>query len=62
MTRRVDLGAEVFWIPVDTPQGQIKVTHIDGVVQFRPWTSRGLFLKTGAGMAFIRNCVDVIGP
>ena len=61
-TRRVDLGGEVFWIPVDTPQGQIKVTHIDGVVQFRPWTSRGLFLKTGAGMALIRNWVDVIGP
>jgi hypothetical protein len=62
VNRRADLGAEVFWIPVDTPQGQIKVTHLDAVVQFRPWTSQGFFLKTGAGMALIRNWVDVIGP
>lgn len=62
VNRRADLGAEVFWIPVDTPQGQIKVTHLDAVVQFRPWISQGFFLKTGAGMALIRNWVDVIGP
>jgi len=62
VTRRADVGAEVFWIPVDTPQGQINVTHLDAVVQFRPWTSQGFFLKTGAGMALIRNWVDVIGP
>ena len=41
VARRVDIGAEVFWIPMDTPQGQINVTHIDGVVQFRPWASQG---------------------
>lgn len=62
VNRRADLGGEIFWIPVDTPQGQINVTHLDAVVQFRPWTSQGFFLKTGAGMALIRNWVDVIGP
>jgi hypothetical protein len=62
VARRVDIGAEVFWIPIDTPQGRINTTHIDGVAQFRPWTSQGFFLKTGAGMALIRNWVDVLGP
>jgi hypothetical protein len=34
----------------------------DGVAQFRPWASKGFFVKGGAGMAFVRNWVDVIGP
>jgi hypothetical protein len=62
VTRRADVGGEVFWIPVDTAAGQIRSTHIDAVAQFRPWISHGFFIKGGAGMSFVRNWVDVIGP
>ena len=58
---RMDVGAEVYWMPIDTSQGTIRTTHIDAVAQFRPWASQGFFLKGGAGMAFVRNWVDVLG-
>ena len=57
---RMDVGAEVFWIPVTTDAGdRIRTTHLDAVAQFRPWASKGFFLKGGAGMAFVRNWIDV---
>lgn len=59
---RMDVGGEFFWMPADTEAGQIRSTHLDGVAQFRPWASKGFFLKGGAGMAFVRNWVDAIGP
>jgi len=62
VNRRMDAGAEVFWMPIATSQGTIRTTHLDAVAQFRPWASRGFFLKGGAGMAFVRNWVDVLGP
>jgi hypothetical protein len=62
VNHRMDVGAEVFWVPVDTEHGQVRATHIDAVAQFRPWASQGFFLKGGAGMAFVRNWVDAIGP
>lgn len=58
---RMDVGLELFWIPVDTVDGRIKTTHWDAVAQFRPWASQGFFLKGGAGMAYVRNWVDVLG-
>jgi hypothetical protein len=58
---RMDVGAEVFWMPVDTDQGRIRTTHLNAVAQFRPWASQGFFVKGGAGMAFVRNWVDAIG-
>jgi hypothetical protein len=62
VNEQMDVGAEVFWMPVDTDQGQVRTTHLDAVAQFRPWASKGFFLKGGAGMAFVRNWVDTIGP
>jgi hypothetical protein len=59
---RMDAGAEVFWVPVDTAQGRVRATHVDAVGQFRPWAAQGFFLKGGAGLAFVRNWVDAIGP
>jgi hypothetical protein len=59
---RMDVGAELFWMPSETSQGQVRTTHLDAVAQFRPWASRGFFLKGGAGMAFVRNWVDAVGP
>jgi hypothetical protein len=59
---RVDVGGEILWAPVETASGQIRATHFDAVTQFRPWRSHGFFLKTGAGMAFVRNWIDTLGP
>lgn len=58
---RMDIGMEVFWVPMETGSGTIRTTHFDAVAQFRPWQTRGFFFKGGAGMAFIRNWVDIIG-
>ena len=58
---RMDVGAEVFWMPAETADGTVRTTHFDAVAQFRPWASQGFFVKGGAGMAFIRNWVDVLG-
>ena len=55
---RMDVGAEVFWVPLETASGTLNTTHIDAVAQFRPWRTHGFFIKGGAGMAFIRNWVD----
>lgn len=59
---RMDVGADILWVGVDTLSGRIKTTHFDAVAQFRPWSSKGFFLKGGAGMAFVRNWVDAVGP
>jgi hypothetical protein len=60
VNRRMDVGGEVFWMPVDTAGGHTRTTHVDAVAQFRPWESQGFFLKGGAGMAFVRNWVDAL--
>jgi hypothetical protein len=62
VNRRMDVGAEVYWMPAETESGHANTTHLDAVAQFRPWVSKGFFLKGGAGMAFLRNWVDAIGP
>ena len=62
VNERMDVGAEVFWMPVSSPQGTIRTTHFDAVAQFRPWRSQGFFLKGGAGLALVRNWVDVTVP
>jgi len=59
---RMDVGVELYWMPIDTAQGNIRTTHVDAVAQFRPWASHGFFLKGGAGMAFVRNWVDTLSP
>jgi hypothetical protein len=59
---RMDVGAEIFWSPTETASGTIRATHFDAIAQFRPWQSRGFFLKGGAGMAFVRNWIDTLGP
>lgn len=58
---RMDVGAEVFWMPAETADGTVRTTHFDAVAQFRPWASSGFFVKGGAGMALLRNWVDVTG-
>lgn len=58
---RMDVGAEVLWVPAKSELNRIRTTHFDAVAQFRPWVSHGFFLKGGAGMAFVRNWVDATG-
>jgi hypothetical protein len=59
---RVNVGAEVFWMPVDTGAQRVNTTHLDAIAQFRPWASHSFFVKGGAGVAVVRNWVDAIGP
>jgi hypothetical protein len=58
---RMDVGGELFWVPIDTTQGNIRTTHFDAVAQFRPWASQGFFMKGGAGIAYVRNWIDIFG-
>jgi hypothetical protein len=58
----MDVGGELFWTSAATASGHIRTTQLDAVAQFRPWSSKGFFLKGGAGMAFVRNWVDASGP
>jgi hypothetical protein len=60
VNHRMDVGGEVFWVPMSTAQGNINTTHFDAVAQFRPWATQGFFMKGGAGMAYVRNWVDTI--
>ncbi len=53
---RMDAGLEVAWLPASSRDGDpIRMTFLVGVAQFRPWESRGFFVKGGMGMAFTRN-------
>jgi hypothetical protein len=60
--RQLNVGAEFTWLPVETPSVRMNITHIDAVAQFRPWASSGFFVNGGAGMAFVRNWVEVTNP
>jgi hypothetical protein len=59
---RTDIGVDLFWMQWRNDSGRIRATAIDAVAQFRPWTSKGFFVKGGAGMAFVRNWVHTMGP
>jgi hypothetical protein len=59
---RLDVGADIFWMQWRNESGRIRATAIEGVAQFRPWESKGFFVKGGAGMAFVRNWVQTLGP
>lgn len=56
--RRTVVGAEVAWVPVSTASARRSTTHIDAIARFRPWATRGFFVKGGAGMAFVRNALE----
>ena len=59
---RMSVGADLFWMKWSTDSGRIRATAITAVAQFRPWESKGFFVKGGAGMAFVRNWVQTLGP
>jgi len=58
VNNQMDAGVEVSWVPATAETGSdIRSTFLLAAAQFRPWQSRGFFLKVGMGMAFIRNFV-----
>ncbi len=58
---QMDVAAEVYWTPTSSSDDRANVTHLDAIAQYRLWKSHGFFLKGGAGMALVRNWVDVTG-
>jgi len=59
---RLSLGADLFWMQWRNESGRIRATAILAAAQFRPWESKGFFVKGGAGMALVRNWVQTLGP
>ncbi len=61
LNERTDLGGEVLWVPAELTTGdRLRVTFLTATVQFRPWRTKGFFLKAGSGMAFLRNWLKTI--
>jgi hypothetical protein len=56
---QMDTGVELFWTSAESPTGGdgIRSTFVLGVVNFRPWESKGFSIKGGMGMAFMRNWI-----
>ncbi len=63
VNRHMDAGLEVSWIPATSVAGDdIRSTFLLATAHFKPWESRGFFVKTGMGMVFMRNfAYDVSG-
>lgn len=59
---RMDVAADLFWVPLTASDGKLHAVHVNGVAQFRPWAGHGFFLKGGAGVALLTNWVDAVGP
>jgi hypothetical protein len=58
LNARTDFGAEVLWVPSTLVSGErLRTTFLMAAVQFRPWRTRGFFLKAGSGITFVRNWV-----
>jgi Outer membrane protein beta-barrel domain len=58
---RVDAGGEILWASTVFDAGKYRATFLLGVAQFRPWPTRGFYLKGGLGLAFIRASITVDG-
>ena len=61
LTSRTSVGADLLWTQWRNESGRIRATAIDAVAQFRPWETKGFFVKGGAGMALVRNWVHTLG-
>ena len=64
-TPRLDFGLEVAYGSsklVDNEDDPILTTFVMGVVQVRPWDTRGFFFKTGMGTGVVGNLYVPNGP
>jgi hypothetical protein len=58
VNRQADAGVEVSWVPATSQtNAEIRSTFLLATGQFRPWPSRGFFVRGGMGMAFVRNFI-----
>jgi hypothetical protein len=61
INRRTDVGGEFLFVPTTLETGEpISVSFVMASVQFRPWHTRGFFLKAGSGLAYMRNWLGTI--
>ncbi len=61
LNARADLGGEYLWVPATLTTGdRLQVSYLMASVQVRPWRSKGFFLKTTAGMAFLKNFLKTV--
>jgi hypothetical protein len=60
LSERLDVGSELFWVPSDTADGNVRTTHIDAMAQFRPWRSNGFFLKAGPALGDIQRADGLV--
>jgi hypothetical protein len=58
---QVDAGGEIFWASTAIDAGTYRAAFLLGTVQFRPWRTRGFYLKGGLGLAFVRARITVEG-
>ncbi|MCX6550924.1 MAG: hypothetical protein NTY02_07950 [Acidobacteria bacterium] len=58
---RLDVGAEIFSTHTTTAGVGMRSNYALAVAQYRPWASRGFFLKGGIGMVFFRGDTYVEG-
>ena len=58
LNARADVSGEVMFVASkSTSSDRIRVTFALASVQFRPWSSKGFFIRAGAGMSFVHNWV-----
>jgi len=56
VTPRMDAGIELYWVRLKVnDEDPIQTTFVLGLVQFRPWVDRGLFLRAGMGIGIAGN-------
>jgi hypothetical protein len=61
LNRRTDIGGEFFFVPTTLESGEpLRVSSVMATVQFRPWRTRGFFLKAGSGLAVLQNWLGTI--
>jgi hypothetical protein len=60
---RLDVGIEVVWgnSKVAENEEPTRTTFVMGIVQVRPWHTRGFFFKTGMGSGVVGNLQGPIG-
>jgi hypothetical protein len=59
---RMEAGVELFHVRTTTTSGDVvRATSVLAIAEYRPWATRGFFLKAGMGMSFVRNFYDPTG-
>jgi len=58
INERTDLGAEAMFVwSKSNADDKIRLSFLMASFQYRPWRTKGFFLKAGSGMAFVHNWI-----